>query len=246
MSLQSKFLEFHDRIKIDFEGSEPLREKRDLLLHDLQAGLKNIFSGKPPSFTYLNQGSYALATGVEPLADGDYDIDVGIIFDFTRSEYQPVQVKGWICQALQRSTRTVEMKRPCVRVQYFLNQTEFFHVDLAIYATEYASYTQKKELFIAKGYPGSLESKKIWEESDPFLLKKLIKSKFSEGDRSQFRRIIRYLKRWKDYSFNSTANGKPTGIAMTAICYEVFHRGTIFDPQTLKPTMTTCPHCNAL
>ena len=41
-------------------------------------------------------------------------------------------------------------------------------------------------------------------------------------DREQFRRVIRYLKRWKDYTFSSSGTERPTGIALTALCYNLF------------------------
>jgi hypothetical protein len=76
---------------------------------------------------------------------------------------------------------------------------------------------------ITKGFIGSSKDKKIWELSEPFKLKELLKSKIADSsDREQFRRIIRYLKRWKDYNFSSTVAGRPTGIALTACCYNLF------------------------
>ncbi|NEP08241.1 MAG: nucleotidyltransferase [Okeania sp. SIO4D6] len=162
-----------------------------------------------------------MATGVEPLPGDDYDIDVGIIFNFSRSDYKPVEVKKWVCHALKTGKRTVEIKRPCVRVQYHENSQKDFHVDLAIYSTERNSWGNEVT-YIAKGLINSSEDKKIWELSDPFKLKELLKSKIADSsDRDQFRRIIRYLKRWKDCNFSSV-RGRPTGIALTACCYNLF------------------------
>ncbi|MEM6719178.1 MAG: hypothetical protein AAF611_07700 [Bacteroidota bacterium] len=36
------------------------------------------------------------------------------------------------------------------------------------------------------------------------------------------KRVIRYLKRWKDLKFKNSGNGKPTGIALTALAYNLF------------------------
>jgi hypothetical protein len=222
VNLQTQFNKFHNAIKIDFESNEPLRQKRDLIIGNLRNGLKKLFSINTPTFNYFNQGSYDLATGVYPLSGQDYDIDVGIIFNFSKSRYKPVEVKEWVYEALNTGARTVEIKRPCVRIQYHQNRAKWFHVDLAIYSLD-KDYYGNEVNYIAKGFIGSSDDKKIWELSEPFRLKELLKSKITDNyDREQFRRVIRYLKRWKDYNFYSTGTGRPTGIALTACCYNLF------------------------
>jgi len=222
-NLQPQFNKFHDAIRIDFDGNQPLRDKRDLIVKNLRDGLKKIFyPSYPPTFSSFNQGSYDLYTGVKALSGEDYDIDVGIIFDFSKSEYKPVQVKEWVCTALETGTRKVHIKRPCVRVQYYSNSQKHFHIDLAIYSVD-KNYFGRDINHIAKGFSGSYEHMKTWELSEPFKLKELLKSKIADSsDREQFRRVIRYLKRWKDYNFSSTVTGRPTGIALTACCYNIF------------------------
>lgn len=229
-NLQTQFNKFHEKIKIDFEGNAPLREKRDLILSNLRDGLKNLrdglkrqFSYGAPTFSDFNQGSYDLSTGVEPLEGEDYDIDVGVVFNFSRDKYQPVQVKEWVYSALNSvANRTVEIKRPCVRVQYHKSGEKHYHVDLAIYCSE-KYYFGNETLYIAKGYSGSSADKKIWEVSEPKKLKEFLKEKCSDNsDREQFRRVIRYLKRWKDVNFSSSGSARPTGIALTACCYNLF------------------------
>jgi hypothetical protein len=221
-NLQTQFNNFHNTIKVDFDDNQQLRDKRDLIVCNLKDGLRRLFPTNTPTFRFFSQGSYDLATGVEPSLGEDYDIDVGIIFNFSKNTYKPVQVKEWVYKALNTGSRTVEIKRPCVRVQYHSNGIKWFHIDLAIYSTE-KDYLGNEVNYIAKGFIGSSEDKKIWEISEPFHLKELLKSKItSSSDRDQFRRIIRYLKRWKDYNFSSTVAGRPTGIALTACCYNLF------------------------
>lgn len=222
-NLQTQFNKFHETIKIDFDSNKPLRDKRDLILSNLRDGLKRQFIYSTPTFSSFNQGSYDLSTGVKPLEGEDYDIDIGIVFNFSRNDYQPVKVKEWVHNAITTVTnRTVDIKRPCVRVQYHKSGEKHYHVDLAIYCSE-KSYWETETLYIAKGYSGSLPNNKIWEISEPHKLKELLKNKHSDNsDREQFRRIIRYLKRWKDFNFRSSSMGKPTGIALTACCYHLF------------------------
>lgn len=220
-NLQTKFLTFHDSIKTDFEDNQLLRDKRDLIVDHLRNGLKRLLGTNTPTFNSFNQGSYDLKTGVNPLAGQDYDIDVGIIFNFSKYYYKPVQVKEWVYHALNTGVRTVIIKRPCVRVQYHQNSSEWFHVDLAIYSQD-KDYQSNEVNHIAKGLIGSSEDRKIWEISEPFRLRELLQQKFSDSsEREQFRRVIRYLKRWKDCNF-LTGAGRPTGIALTACCYELF------------------------
>lgn len=79
-TLQTAFKQFHDTIKLsDMDENATLREKRDILLDKL----KDKISEDAASYTYFNQGSYAMHTGISP-DDGDYDIDVGLRFDIDK------------------------------------------------------------------------------------------------------------------------------------------------------------------
>lgn len=223
--LQTQFNRFHETIKIDFDGNKPLRDKRDIIIDALRAGLKKKYPTDTPTFMHFNQGSYDMSTGVAPLGTDDYDIDVGIIFDRAKDSIKPVALKEIVYEILNAVyQRKVEIKRPCVRVQYQKAGEKVYHIDLAIYARGKDFLGNlNTTLYIAKGFPGSSEDKKQWEISDPHQLKKLIKTKIvNDSDREQFRRIIRYLKRWKDYNFSSSGTSRPTGIALTALCYNHF------------------------
>lgn len=223
--LQTQFNKFHEAIKIDFEGNKPLREKRDMILVELRAGLKKKYPINTPTFKDFVQGSYDLATGVKPLQGEDYDIDVGLNFNLTTDQVKPVDLKEIVYDILNSvAKRTVLIKRPCVRVQYHNAGEVAYHIDLAIYAHGKDFMGNMNDtLYIAKGYWGSAADKKIWETSEPYQLKELIKSKISDKtDREQFRRVVRYLKRWKDYNFSSSGTERPTGIALTALCYNLF------------------------
>lgn len=228
-NLQKSFNAFNNAIKMS-EENVGLREKRDIILRDLSNRLKQLFPINTPTFTSFGQGSYALGTGVKPLIGDDFDIDIGIVFNFSKHDHQPTVVKGWVFDALNTLGRTVEYKRPCVRVQYRKNHEKTFHVDLAVYTNpEYENFLEK-DYHIAKGYFGSKDEYKKWEVSEPFALVELFKKKFqAAGDRDQFRRVIRYLKRWKDYNFSSDGYGKPRGIAITALAYNYFRPTTDFD-----------------
>lgn len=229
--LQKQFEEFHERIKLDDEN-EILREKRDILINKLRTRLKEIFEEKneiPPTFTHFNKGGYAMHLGVAPL-DGDYDIDVGLEFDISKDSYQdPVEVKEWVYDALVTDTDNVKIKKPCVTVQYHLNKEPCYHVDFAIYAHD--SY-QSSNLYLARGKPTSVPEDKYWQTDDPKGLIKLVQERHAdEDDRCQFRRCIRYLKRWKDYKFPQKGHSAPIGIGITISAFYWFYpEYTLIDP----------------
>ena len=213
INLQSEFIEFHDKIKLSYDDNTELREKRDILLKKLK---DKIVAGAA-SFSNFNQGSYAMNTGIKP-DNGDYDIDVGLRFNLTRSDYpDPVSVKQWVFDALNGHTKKVEIRRSCVTVTYQEDGEDAYHVDFACYADETDS------LYIAKGKMSSSDDNRYWEKSDPLGLIDKINNLFSnDDDRAQFRRVIRYMKKWKNKYFDTTGNSAPTGIALTVLAYYKF------------------------
>ena len=104
----------------------------------------------------------------------------------------------------KQHNRTVDYNRPCITVPYATG----YHVDLPIYAKNDGN------LHIAWGKKTSNEH--ILYPSDPEGLKKWIKEVSNDKDhRTQFRRCVRYLKRWKNNNFNSVGNIAPPSIGLT-------------------------------
>lgn len=209
------FLEFHDTIKLsNIEENKILQEKRDMLIGNLKEKLPD----DVPSFSQFNQGSYAMNTGVNP-KDNDFDIDVGIVFECTRSKFTPVELKKKIRDALVYANRQVQIRRSCVTVQYVKNGENCYHVDLAVYVKR----EEDSLLDLAKGKEFSGESEIYWELSDP---KGLI-SRIQNGSTycseakhtAQMRRCIRYMKFWRD---NKLPCGKPVSIALTCAAQQWF------------------------
>ncbi len=211
IDLQKEFIEFHNKIKLDDENQK-LREKRDILLNKL----KNNISEDAASYTTFNQGSYAMGTGIHP-EDEDYDIDIGIKFSINKDDYSdPVEVKKWVRDALNGHTKKVGIRRSCVTVTYQEKGESAYHVDFAIYAAS----NEDENLYIAKGKEFSDIDHKYWEISDPQGLIKIIKDKYSSDDAAQFRRVVRYMKKWKTHKFSSSGAVAPTGIALTILAYD--------------------------
>jgi hypothetical protein len=174
------------------------------------------------TFSTFSQGSYDMGTGNKPAnPEDDYDIDTGLMFNIKKEDYGPLEVKKWVFDALNKTTfRKVEWKKACIRVQYIEEGFPKFHIDFAVYSAPDSN--SDKRTYIAKGKPTISTDQNKWEVSEPKLLKGLIADKFTDSiEKSQFLRMIRYFKRWKDENFTSV-NGKPTGIAITSLAYKGF------------------------
>ncbi|MED2974078.1 nucleotidyltransferase [Fictibacillus sp. B-59209] len=203
---RTQFNDFHDTIRLK-EEDEILRTKRDIIKEKIKEKLPEEVSYE---FEVFNQGSYAMRTGIKPL-DSDYDIDIGLYFDMSRDDVEPVTAKNWIYNALKDHTGNVKIKNPCVTVSY----EEGYHVDITVYAVN----NTDGKVYLAKGKPTSITDDKKWDESNPKdLINEVRYHLYTQEDRKQFRRVVRYLKRWKDVNFSSV-NGKPTGIALTSCAY---------------------------
>jgi hypothetical protein len=206
------------------EDNQALIDKRDMLLGELNAFLKKLYEEKKTvkliTFTSFQQGSYSMGTGNKPAnEEDDYDIDCGLLFNISKDEFSPMTVKQWVFDALDsKQFRTVEWKKACIRVQYIEQGLPKFHIDFACYA----AINSNKKIYLAKGTPTLGAEHKKWEESEPKRLRDLINNKFIDDvECGQFKRGIRDLKRWKDVQFYSV-NGRPTGIALTALAYNGF------------------------
>ncbi|EJM69321.1 hypothetical protein PMI29_01944 [Pseudomonas sp. GM49] len=212
-SVQKQFEDFHSAICFDEDDEKAtLREKRDTIVTTLREKLGD----DVPSFVNFNQGSYSMHTGVVPL-DGNFDIDVGLIFDCTKDEYpDPVVLKKLVRDAVNSNFRTVVIRRPCVTVNYMSGGDIAYHVDLAIYTKGVDG-----KLYLAKGKENSAEEHSIWEISDPKELTKRVCGAFEDSDKlAQYRRCIRYLKRWRQVQFQGT--GAPLSIALTVAALHWF------------------------
>lgn len=225
MSLQKYFKEFDKAIKLDYDVKSELKEKRDVLLKILKE------SDEIPAFEKYDQGSYSMYLGVEPL-DKEYDIDVGLRFYASSSEYEPMDLKNKIYDLLKNHTDYgAKIKKPCVTVTYKKDGEAAYHVDLVIYTYEDKEDTDS-QLYLARGK--SSESDEIcWEKSDPVGLVDYVKDKYKgeeyKEDREQFRRVVRYMKRWKNKKFNSSGNAEPPSIGITLIAVDKFEASKQYD-----------------
>jgi len=225
MSLQKYFKEFNEKIKMDYDVKSELKDKRDILLEILR-NAEGI-----PAFKKFDQGSYSMYLGVEPL-DKEYDIDVGLRFQVNCDDYAPMDLKDKIYDLLKDHTDYgATIKKPCVTVTYKKDGEAAYHVDLVVYTYADKDDTDS-QLYLARG-KNSESDETCWEKSDPVGLVNYVNDKYkgddAKEDREQFRRIIRYFKRWKNKKFSSSGNAEPPSIGITLIAVDKFEVSKKYD-----------------
>lgn len=216
--IQKQFEDFHTAILFDVDSSNDLRDRRDTILNNLSDKI----SEDAPAYVKFTQGSYALYTGIIPL-DGNPDFDIGIQFDCLTSDHEdPLDLKKYVAEALKHQGRSVKIRRPCVTVTYFKDEKPLHHVDLAVYATDIFGKTK-----IAWGKESDAKENRTWETSRPKELIELVANKYTGDAKSQFRRCVRALKRWRDYKIG---HSNLPSIGLTVAAYNVFsHQKDVID-----------------
>jgi hypothetical protein len=242
MTLQTLFRQFHDIIQLkNYNENAELRQKRDTILERLREKLR------PRTFEWFNQGSYAMGTGVRPVNRGyDYDIDIGIVFDVDYQQVDPVAVKGWVYQAVKDHTASVDWRRPCITVNYQQGGALKYHVDLAVLARD-----SRGTLRLALGKEHAQANLRQWQVDDRQGFIKAVENHLGGEDGYQFRRVIRYLKRWKDVHFPSEGRSAPSGLSLTIAAYKWFSpvrahtpQGIVYDDLAATTRLVTQLHQN--
>ena len=219
-NVQSYFESFDRAIRLGrFDENGILREKRDIIRERVDADLAEVFESygeNVPEWSWRDQGSYELGTGIKPPAGSQIDIDQGLYIDIDPTEWDPVEIKERVHEVLDGHTKKVRIRRPCVTVWYHKSGEEIFHVDIAVYAKG-SSWSASR---IAMGKLYSSDDNRSWDISDPQGLIDAVYDRFPSGaDRDQFRRVVRALKRWKDLNFSGSGNEAPLGVALTVCAY---------------------------
>ena len=189
--VQKYFEQFHKEIRMDYDLNKTLAEKRDIILDRIMNYLKE---EKKPLFRSMLQGSYIMKTGVKPIEKLDYDIDVGLRFDIHENNYVALDVREWLHNATKDHTEKVESRGPCTRVIY----KDGYHVDLVAYAV-YKNNLGSEIHKLAHKQNG-------WRDANPIGLldffEKVIanyeETEDSATKTNQFRRVVRYIRRWDD------------------------------------------------
>lgn len=217
MSIQAKFIKFHDKIKLSREDSEykDAREKDDSILKAVKSALKE--EGYPVIEDFL-QGSMSTATGVKNPGE-DFDIDRAVVIAFDGSPDDPVKVKKIVLKVLEdRGFRNAKIKKPCVTADY---ASKNLHIDIPIYREQNGDYE------LAVGKKSSSEENREWSGSDPKGLKDWINDSScylgsATKKLAQYKRLARYLKRWRDNKFSEPVAKKVFSIGLTVMAKEQF------------------------
>lgn len=216
MKLRKEFEDFYKEIKIDSE-TDVLIEKRETLVGEI----KDKFPGElddhgiklnKSDIRTFDQGSYKYHTTISSKV---VDRDVAVMIPLNISDNpDPRKIKGYLRDAINIYSRTVEIKEPCVRAVYHENGEEWLHIDLPLYAKDGNS------VYLARGK--STSDNYSWEEADPDGLNDDLCGKINGND--QLRRIICYIKKWKNEKYSSSTRDHevPPSIGLTYLACDCF------------------------
>ena len=219
-NLKKQFEKFHKSIKVEFGE---LREKRDIILDKIKRYIADNNIVVPE---LINQGSYIYGVGIKPVYyEQEYDIDVGLDFKIKSDDYTPSGIRSLILKAVQGHTKSIEGRKPCIRVRY----ERGYHIDLVCYA-RYKHSESHEQYQLAHLDNG-------WVDSDPKRLKLFIEearvpftnSKDHSGS-DQLQRVVRFLKRWNDLVIQGESDDKPTGLAILLYCIKALP-APVYDSQ---------------
>jgi hypothetical protein len=142
--------------------------------------------------------------------NGKYDLDDGVYYTCSLQDRKTeTTYHDRIVKAVVGHTSSVVDKNTCVRVVY----ADGHHIDLPSYWKE-NSFSIPKLAHKTKGFI----------ESDPEAFKEWLNKQISVTNKTgQLKRVIRYLKAWKDYREYSNSKLKlPSGFILTILACENF------------------------
>ncbi|MFB2706985.1 SMODS domain-containing nucleotidyltransferase [Marinobacter shengliensis] len=238
MGIQKHFKAFHDTIKLGRKDDAyaSAREKDD----SIKEAIKKTFdeSGYPVVDDFI-QGSLAVHTGIKS-RDTDFDIDRAIVIDSADAPENPIEPKRKIKDVLEkRGFTNVRIKKPCVTADY---KALDLHIDFPVYKRSGTDYK------LAVGKAGSSDENKEWADADPKRLEAWINDDSSylgskRDKHDQFRRLVRYVKRWRDHQFSEDVARKIYSIGLTVMIKDCFspsfdQDGKPCDATALSQTLT--------
>ena len=210
--LSSKFNTFYTSyVVLSQDEQNNLHNKKDLNVQRLKDGLKEYNIENNTSYTIAEtcvQGSVAMSTVVQN-EDGDYDIDVAVVFDKNVLRDKGAQAtRNLVANALKRKTKQFnaepEVKTSCVRIKY----EDGYHIDFAVYRRHYDS---ENECWIYE-HAGS-----DWSVRELKGLTEWFKSQNNDSD-GKLRKVIRLSKMF--CKSRKSWKNMPSGLLQTVLCDE--------------------------
>ena len=216
MGIQTYFNQFHDKIKLGRrdDAYKKARDRDDSITRDVKTAFED--AGYPVIHDFI-QGSLKTNTGIVPMEGRDYDIDRALVVDSVDAPENPVEPKKKALKVLEnRGFKNARIKKPCVTADY---ASENVHIDFVIYKR------RGEQHYLAVGKKNADENNREWSGADPLGLIDWINDDSTYGEdakeiRGQFRRLVRYLKRWRDIQFSTAVAAKVFSIGLTVMVKE--------------------------
>lgn len=231
----SAFIDFDGKIKLNDARIKALKNSDKALREKIRKYMKDE-KGKEIQPKFERQGGLEMGTGVNPIPTQDaqgnqqlaYDLDDGVYFisDTIEDRKTCATYHSWIQNAVDGHTGIPPVnKSTCIRVIF----ADGHHIDLPIY-------------FLVKGgIPQLADSAKDFIDSDPRAFAKWFNDLAALNE--QLRRIVRYLKAWKNYrETNNTNLSFPSGFALTILAANNFkpnERDDVAFRDTVKAILDT-------
>ncbi len=213
MSIQTHFNKFNEEIYLTNQSDEykDAKEKDTSILGEIKTKFTEESYKVEESFL---QGSFAVDTAIKNI-DGDYDIDRSVVIKSNDAPDDPVKPKQAVLKVLEnRNFKNAVVKLPCITADY---KSKKLHIDYTVYIKD-----ESGNYKLAVGKIGSSDHIKKWAPSDPIGLMEWISGSDTYGTnsaikRKQFKRLVRFMKRWRDVTFSEQIRKKIFSIGLTVI-----------------------------
>ena len=208
-TLHKEYNTFYNKIKLTDNRKDDLLGSRKEIRKKIKEWFSKNKSNKLQP-TFKGQGSFEMDTTVNPVVVKDedgkdlrkYDLDDGVYFNEKEGENNRENIDtwhNWVYEAVKGHTNTKDpvRKNTCVRVVF----ADGHHVDLPIY-------------YKNGNTPELAHRSKNWMDSDPVLFTDW----FIDKSNKQIKRLVRYIKAWKDFQQTEKSNLKlPSGFAFSIL-----------------------------
>lgn len=217
INCHNDFMKFNMAISLTANEKRKLETSRDAIANKIDRHFREKGYQSPK---FIGQGSFSMNTSIRPL-EGYYDLDLGVYLtglkgdpeDWPRTE----TIHQLIYRAIEGHTSIKPIsKSSCVRVIYrspYVNNEDIsYHIDLPVYAFKKSFWSEEVKTVI--GFKGD----KQWSEySNPKDFINWFQGKCNQNrkDSEQLKRVVKYLKAWKD---NLPKSPKmPSGMILTVL-----------------------------
>lgn len=210
--LSSKFNTFYNSYVVLSQSAQTnLHNKKELNIQRLKDGLKGYNEENKTSYSIAEtcvQGSVAMSTVVQN-EDGDYDIDIAVVFDKSALGDKGAQAtRNLVANALKRKTKQFnaepEVKTSCVRIKY----ADGYHIDFAVYRRY---YDFRNDCWVYE------HASSDWTKRDLRGLNEWFKTQNDDSD-GKLRKVVRLSKMF--CKSRKSWKNMPSGLLQTVLCDE--------------------------